>query len=41
MMKFAPDLAQELVNRCQDAQRQQGERLEELLKVLRASPGSG
>ena len=41
MMKFAPDLAQELVNRCQNAQRQQDERLEELLKVLCASPGIG
>jgi len=38
-MKFAPDLAEELVNRFREAQREQEAGLEEFLKVLRASPG--
>jgi hypothetical protein len=39
MMKFAPDLAEELVKRFREAQREQEAGLEEFLKVLRASPG--
>jgi hypothetical protein len=39
MMKFAPDLAKELVKRFREAQREQEAGLEEFLKVLRASPG--
>ena len=39
MMKFAPDLAEELVKRFRESQREQEAGLEEFLKVLRASPG--
>ena len=39
MMKFASDLAEELVKRSREAQREQEAGLEEFLKVLRASPG--
>lgn len=38
MMKFAPDLAEELVKWFREAQREQEAGLEEFLKVLRASP---
>jgi hypothetical protein len=38
-MKFVPDLAEELVKWLRETQREQEARLEEFLKILRASSG--